>query len=113
MVKSKRLISLGIILVMFVFIYGNIVFSEPAIVVQNDIEASVLNVSLGEDKVIKGTLGSVNFDVNLENKTLQNNGVLNLYYNHSSLKDYPNSSIAVLVNDIPVESFFLNQELSQ
>ena len=70
-------------------------------------EPSVKRVSLENDQILRGFSGSGSLKVNLRNKRPVEDGTLHLYYHHSPLVDYPYSSITVLVNGIPVESFFL------
>ena len=69
---------------------------------------NIFRVSLAEDRVIQGIFGSLSIPVNLQEKRALDHGVLHFYYHHSALRDYPNSSITVMVNGVPIYSFFLS-----
>ncbi|SDZ21488.1 cellulose biosynthesis cyclic di-GMP-binding regulatory protein BcsB [Tindallia californiensis] len=71
---------------------------------------SVKTVSLENDQILRGFSGSGSLNVSLRNKKPVEDGILHLYYHHSPLVDYPYSSVTVMLNGMPVESFFLREK---
>lgn len=71
----------------------------------------VKNIPLSEDATIKGIFGShsIFFFVD-ENWKVKDNCFFELVFSQSEIKKYKNSTLTVLLNDIPIKSIILNDK---
>lgn len=74
-------------------------------------KSQVKNIFIPEDVTIKGIFGSHSLFFFIdENWQLNDNCFFELVFNQSQIKNYKNSTLTVLLNDVPIKSFALSDK---
>lgn len=75
----------------------------------SDNPVKVINTPLQQDVVINGTYGFSSINFNVSNDWLvKDSSYLELYFSHANTSIFPDSSLTVLINNVPIESRLLN-----